>query len=253
MLVRIKNICSMKKRLFYLLVLLLILSCKSYLYNVALDSLGVYDDEINLSSIHSVKRDVVFFPMRHIGTELYYADIKSKVDSLKSQGYYFYLEQVLGDKEKDSTQRKFKKLIGLPNTKEGYTENIDSILGKKFKGKKEIVNQPSYKDLGVDSTLSKRVDVDVKYIIDFYEKNYKEIILEPCDFETTLYEVTVCDDKDYKMTKEVREDVITNSRNLVVINQILADTILPKIAVIYGENHIKGIKEGLLKEGYTEN
>lgn len=244
----------MKNLSFYLTVFLLfsLVGCKNLLLNTALESQGVYDESILLYELQKKDKKIVFFPIRHIGTELFYKDITGKIDSLRSQGYYFYLEQVLGDKEKDTIVRKFKKISGLPYTKEGYTENLDSILGKKFKARKEITNQPSYLDLGLDSTFSKRVDVDFEYIIDYYENNYKEIVLEPCDFETTLYELTVCDDKDFKMSNEIREDVIVNSRNQVLINEILTDT-LTKIAVIYGKNHYKGIKEGLLKEGYVEN
>lgn len=240
----------MKRKAIYFLISLLMLGCKSYLYNVALESMGIYDDTINLSSMRTDKNDIVFFPMRHIGTEPYYADVQSKVDSLNKKGYYFYFELIEGDINDDTLLRKFKKINGLAYNQNGYTDNIDSLFKNKFKAKKTILSQPSYKDLGVDSISSKRVDVNHEDIISYYEEKYNTIVLEPCDFETSLYEETTCNDE--KLSKEVRQDIIVNFRNQVVINEIISSS-KPKIAVIYGENHIRGIKEGLLKEGYIEN
>jgi len=165
----------MKKKVSYLFLSLLMLSCKSYLYNVALENIGIYDDKINLSSLSMNKKEVVFFSVHHIGTELYYDDIKSKVDSLNKKGYFFYLELVQGNVDDDTVLRKFKKINSLAFTQNGYTDNIDSLFKNKFKAKKTILSQPPYKELGVDSSFSKRVDVTLEDII---EKALKKVSLK---------------------------------------------------------------------------
>ena len=98
--------------------------------------------------------------------------------------------------------------------------------------------------------LVKFVDVTIEDIVVYYENKYSKILLEPCDFETTLFQVSTCEDE--KMNKEIRQDVILNYRNQVVIKEIISDP-KKKIAIIYGKGHYEGIKEGLIKEGYTEN
>ena len=232
------------------LLLILFVSCKATLFNLALEKTGVYDDSISLSKMSNDEREIIFFPIHHIGTELFYVDVKNKVDSLENIGYYFYLEKVGADKKRDTILRKFKKINGLAFNQNGYTDNIDSLFKSKFKAKKDITNQPTYKKLGVDSISSKVVDVTIGNIITYYENKYHKILLEPCDFETTLFEESTCEDK--KMNKEIRQDVIVNYRNQVVIKEIISDP-KKKIAIIYGKDHYEGIKEGLIKEGYTEN
>ena len=145
----------MKKTILIFLISISFINCKSALFNLALEKTGVYDDSVPLSKMSNSEKEIVFFPMHHIGTELFYTDVKNKVDSLENIGYYFYLESVKGDLQKDTIMRKFKKIKGMAFSKNGYTDNIDSLFENKFKFKKDITNQPSYKKLGVDSISSK--------------------------------------------------------------------------------------------------
>lgn len=244
------NMTHHKKILFYGLIILTSVACKSALYNLGLERLGVYEDKITLKQLQTIDKEIVFFPIIHVGTELMYQDISYKIDSLNKLDYYFYLEGVQAEKKSDSVLRKYKKMIGSPLVKQGYIENIDSLFNSKFKAKKPIVNQPTYEKLGINTKYSRNVDVIFSDIINYYEDQYGEIILEPCDFETDLFSETTCKN-DTGLTKEIKDNVIINFRNRNVLKEILADT-LTKIAIIYGKAHYEGIKEGLLNEGYTE-
>ena len=85
-------------------------------------------------------------------------------------------------------------------------------------------------------------------IINYYENKYQPIILEPCDYEVSLYEVPKCP---LTLKKEIRDDIILNFRNNHVLENLSKEK-RQKIAIIYGKGHLKGITEGLLKMGYTE-
>ena len=192
--------------------------------------------------------DVVFFPMHHIGTELFYNDVSEKVDSLQRIGYFVYWEKVHSE-EKDTILRKYRKITGVPSYKSGYKNLIDSILGKNsIKLKKKIINQPSYWDLGVDSVKSKNVDATLSQMVTYYENKYGIVQLKKCDFETSPYEETSC--KDNKVKKELRDDFIVYYRNTIVLREIDNET-RNKIAIIYGENHLQGMGKGLIERGFS--
>ncbi|WAC03720.1 hypothetical protein N7U66_09990 [Lacinutrix neustonica] len=134
----------------------------------------------------------------------------------------------------------------MPTFKNGYKGWMDSII--KVKLKKNLVNQPSYNVLGLDSTNSKNVDVSLRAMIQYYETNFKKIILEPCDFETSIFEESSC--RESKKDKVFKEEVIIKYRNTNIVNNLKKDT-LSKIAIIYGADHFTGIKEQLLSIGYN--
>jgi len=124
---------------------------------------------------------------------------------------------------------------------------MDSILIKgKVKLKKKIINQPTYKEIGLDTTNSINVDVTLSEIISYYEREYGVIELNPCDFETTIYEETTCYSYSKIMNKKKKNDVLINFRNRHVVKTLLLEK-RSKIVIIYGKTHIKGIKEELQK------
>lgn len=239
-----------KRVYIFLIPLIFLMGCKRVLFNISLEKVGVYEDKIKLQQVQRSGQKIVFFPMIHIGTELKYKDIALKIDSLEKIGFTFYLESIEADIKNDSILRKYKKITGLALNKGGYTDNIDSLFKGKFKPKKEIISQPSYPELGVDSLKGRVVDRTLSDLISYYENNYGKIILEECDFKTSLFEKTICNDK--KIVDSVKYDYKTHYRNVRVIQEILQDT-ASNIAIIYGKNHIKGIKEELLENGFLEN
>ena len=228
---------------------MVMLGCKNTLYNIGLNKLGVYDETLSLEKIESIKKEVVFFPMIHIGTEPFYKNISLKIDSLKMLGFVFYLENVEVDINSDSLLRKYKKISGIAFNQNGYTDNIDSLFKNKFKPKKKIISQPSYNTLGIDSTFGRVVDRTLKDLITYYEINNGEIILEDCDFQTSIFEKSICNDP--KISQDITNDYRIDYRNKKVVQEILSDT-SNKVAVIYGKKHIKGITDLLIENGYKK-
>ncbi|MFC4634784.1 hypothetical protein ACFO3O_12755 [Dokdonia ponticola] len=242
----------MNKSFYILLSLLLLTSCKSKLINIYLENQGVYDKHVSLHHLQNEKeKEIIFIPLFHIGTQEFYNDISSKIDSLDKQGFYFYYELVEVTNN-DTILRKHKKISGKPYGKTGNLDIINSLSNGKFKPKEKIISQPNYSSLGLNKLNSKNVDITLEEIVYLYEKKLGKIFLEPCDYETTLYELTVCNDIITKKNKEVLTDLRLNYRNQVVIKEIISDS-RQKIVIIYGKGHYEGIKEGLLKEGYIEN
>ncbi|MDN3678586.1 hypothetical protein QWY90_14820 [Flavobacterium paronense] len=231
------------------LTLFSLLSCTSFKVNLAFKMLGLYDDNVELSKFTNGEKEVVFFPMHHLGTKLFYDDVKTKIDSLKKIGYFFYTEEVKGIKNDSTTLRKSIKLTGIPFSRNnaGYRHYFDSIYKGKVKFKKEIFDQPSPGKLALDGSNTKTVDVTLKEMIDYYESKYGEIKLEPCDFEKSLYEKTNCKYK--PMEKKVREDLYIGFRNKNILKTFFNDS-HKKIAFIYGADHLIGIREELLKQGF---
>lgn len=231
------------------LTLFSLLSCTSFKVNLAFKIKGVYDDDVKLSKVTNEEKEVIFIPMHHLGTKLFYDDVKTKIDSLKKIGYFFYTEEVKGNKKDSITVRKSIKLTGIPFSRNnaGYKHFFDSIYKGKVKYKKEIFDQPSPSKFGLDESNSKTVDVTLKEMIDYYESKYGEIKLEPCDFEKSFYEKPSCKHK--PAGEKVRDDVYLDFRNRNVIKTLFNDD-HKKVAIIYGAEHFRGIREELLKKGF---
>lgn len=238
-----------KMKILIYLTLFSLLSCTSFKVNLAFKLMGVYDDNIQLSKVTNEEKEVIFFPMHHLGTAPFYNDVKTKIDSLKKIGYFFYTEEVKGNKKDSITVRKSIKLTGIPFSRNnaGYKHFFDSIYNGKVKFKKEILDQPSPSKFGLDESNSKTADVTLKEMIDYYESKYGEIKLEPCDFEKSFYEKPNCKYKPAE--KKVVDDVYINFRNKNIIKTLLVDN-HKKVAIIYGAEHFKGIREELLKQGF---
>ena len=234
------------KKIIFLGLILFCFNCKSFLYNTAFEKIGAYDERVSVEKVVLNKKEVVFVPMVHLGTELFYQDVTRKVDSLREKGFVFYYENTKADIKQDTILRKTRKIRGIPISKNGYKGSIDSILGN-IKLKKKLINQPPYEDLGLKADFSKNVDASLKEMIDFYEAKYGEIILNDCDFSTTIYEKTTC--KDEKIEDEILDDMVINFRNTIVVNEVIKD-VSNKIAILYGKRHFIGIKDSLLKEGF---
>jgi hypothetical protein len=245
----------MKLQHFFRLLLIasLFYGCRVQLVNIALQSIGIFEDRVKLTKLVKDANEVTFIPMHHAGTEKFYADVKKKVDSLEQEDYFIYWEKIKSeDKDSiimDTLSRKFRKITGVFQFKNDFAGVLDSITKNKFhKLKKTLINQPSYWELGVDSLHSRNVDATVSQMIAYHEKKYGVVVLETCDFETKLSQINSCERKHDKV---ISNDIIVNFRNQIILTEIDKE-IKNKIAIIYGENHFKGIKEGLIERGYQE-
>src|SRR5690606_39028608 len=155
----------MKKKHLFLILFTTLLSCKNTLYNIALERVGAYDENVTIEKVTLDKKEVVFVPMVHLSTELFYQDVTKKVDSLKENGYVFYYELIKSDITQDTILRKIRKIRKIPYSKNGYKGVFDSVLGD-IKFKKKVINQPSYKDLGLKPEFSKNVDANFKEMVE---------------------------------------------------------------------------------------
>ncbi|WP_225034793.1 hypothetical protein [Winogradskyella sp. SM1960] len=238
------------KKISLLFLLITCISCKGIIFNTALKKYGAYDEKIELIKLKSDSKEVIFFPMIHVGTKNLYEDIKYKIDSLNQKGYYFYYENVIAHKKEDTILRKVRKLRNIPFSENGYTGSIDSLLKKKFKFKlkKELVNQPSNKELGLDSLNSRNVDTTLKDMVNYYEEKYEVIHLEPCDFETSIFQESTCENK--LKDKKKYDDTVVEFRNQIVVNEVAKEAKV-KIAIIYGKGHFSGILNGLKETDNT--
>ena len=236
----------MKKKYLILFLFIALFSCKSTLYNIALERIGAYDEKVSIETITHNNKQVVFLPMVHLSTELFYQDVVKKVDSLKKDGFVFYYEHIKAEISQDTILRKVRKIRGVPYSKNGYKGVFDSVLGD-IKFKKKLINQPSYNDLGLMPSYSKNIDATLKEMVAFYETKYEEIILDACDFEAGIYETTKCEDK--KIDKLILDDMVINFRNTIVVNEVIKDE-NKKIAILYGKRHFIGIKKELLNKGF---
>ena len=68
------------KILIYLTVFILF-GCTTFKVNLAFKLLGLYDDNIKLSKVTNDEKEVIFFPMHHLGTKLFYDDVNSGIIS----------------------------------------------------------------------------------------------------------------------------------------------------------------------------
>jgi len=221
------------------------------LVNMALGTIGIYDEDVAVYQFKDSSKRIVFIPMKHLAPENFYNNVAKHVDSLKRNNFIFFTEQVNADRANDTIIRKFRKITGIPLSQKGYKFQIDSLINidGKVKFKKKLVDQPKYKQLGIDDQININTDVTLKEMVDYYEFKYGKINLEACDFETEYYKETICDEK--KISNSKYSELIVDFRNLNVLKHIDTNT-NTKIAIIYGENHFEGIEKGLLARGYKK-
>lgn len=247
------NVCAVSKPMYMKKVLCLILfvtitSCANYVVDSAFKQMGIYEDYAKVDKLVNDKKEVVFIPMHHFGTKSFYNDVNKKVDSLENLGFQFYTEGTNTYMNDTITLLKLRKLTEVPFSKNqiNHLEAFNVYYNGKIKYKKELVVQPSYKILGIDSLKGRNVDVTSKDMIHYYESKYGELILEDCDYKTPLNEKPTCKSA---VSKKQVDDAILHFRNAYVIEEVQKDT-HQKIAIIYGAKHFIGIREELLKLGY---
>lgn len=230
----------MKFRILLSIALLAVLttSCMS----LALSVMGINKKESAYSVYTDSTKTLVYIPMKHIGPGEFYANVTRRVDSLQKEGYIVFMESVrvtdsLTTQQKDTLKRKVRKLTGVTLGKEGYIDTVNNrLMGRSFKNRRGLINQPVYSKLGVDTLTGRIEDVPMNYLIAEYERQHGPIILNECDFTTPF------EDK-YKCGRENRSDA--NAMILQYRNQQRADAIMAekhtKIAVLYGAAHEIGL------------
>lgn len=202
-----------------------------------LEEAGFYDNKIKIIENKIGEKTVVSFPMKHAGTQKFYNDIRNKIDSLKNQGYYFLFEQVQVDGKDELVRKKLKKITGniTLSGEKGYVKLLKEygvIM------KEELIDQPSYNDLGLDSLTSRRLDVSGADIVNYFEQTYGEIKLNKCEIETPVLAKDTCKGKVLK--KKNTADAIVSYRDKMIAEGIIKEN-HTKVALLYGEGHLPGI------------
>lgn len=189
--------------------------------------------------------------MHHIGKEIFYTDVKHKLDSLSEKDYVVYFEGVrLGPvkdtMQKDTIYRKSRKITGVDFftalSNKGYIDTIkNTLLGKKTKyiSKYKLINQPRSLIPTSDTLRFKPLDANFVQLIAACENKYGVIMLDKYDYETNFGEKYK-----FKKNRELYEYFLTGFRNILISDKILNDS-NKKIILLYGTKHFDGILENL--------
>lgn len=150
----------MKTYYYYFLLLFFCNSCKNYLATTSIKYAKAYDDKETLHLVNYKDKRIVFLPMHHLGTALFYNDVKNKIDSLTNENYYFLYEKMSADTIEERDVRKFRKILKSPISKDASYVKQYQTLYPNIKYEKPLMDQPSYEGLGLTVENSKRADVD---------------------------------------------------------------------------------------------
>lgn len=232
----------MRNLLLLIVITATLTSCKSSLVNYAFEAKGIYDKEVSLKEFSFKEKEIVFLPMHHIVRQEFYDDVRTKLDSLRDEGFVFFYESVKGKPTDSLDYYKFRKILHFSVTKDGYMDAMEELLPK-MKFKYDLVNQPTAEDFGLIGEDSFNVDIDFMSIINNVEE-IKEIILEDCDLENHYTEKYLCKDK-FLSNKE-KDKIVVEDRDAHLVQEIKKSK-YSKIAVIYGKAHLKGVKKLLLE------
>lgn len=217
---------------------LFIISCNSILV-----SLITKKDIISNILIYENKTGnrIVFLPVVHIGKDEYFKSIKFHVDSLRKKKYLILHEGVITKNSNDTIRKKFRKVAGfnLSNYKDVENKSIPKALKNK-----KYTHQTFENNGIIDGDIN--VDYSLDSLIYFYEKNYKEIRLNDCDYETSLSSKYSCKDKvvhsKYYLLNTIRNDKVKK-----IVNKYK----LQNVVLIYGKGHRYMFHADFTDNGYT--
>lgn len=190
---------------------------------------------------------IVAFSMVHIHEPEYYKNIKDSVLSLKAKGYKVYYEGVTLNDNTDSLTvdtlvRKFRKVLGFQMFSEkGYLDPDNKSIPKYFKKKKFVMQR--LENVGIDTITDIHADMSLNQLFTTYEKEYGEIELENCDFETPFIEEYDCETtgSSFDFLQSIRDDHLA---------EMIENSEHKKIIIMYGAAHHKFLYPSLIKQGY---
>lgn len=234
--------------LFLLLIVISTTSCSSSAMHFYLKRYGIYDENTSVQVYTNLNKTIAYIPMKHIGPKQFYQNVTNKVDSLQTEGYIVFLEGTLIDsinltkEQQDTVMLKMRWMTGIALNKRGYLDTVNgTLMGIPFKNKKGIINQPRYKKLGIDTIKDRLVDVKMNLLVDEYESKYGKIILEECDYSTSI-------DQDIYKCHTIDQDkydyIVMHYRNKKLAESIMNEN-HNKIAILYGAKHEIGMFEEL--------
>lgn len=235
---------SKKFPLYLLIVLLCFCSCGS----IGLAMAGADRETVDLEVYRQPQKNktLVFVPMLHIGKPVFYEDVKKKLDSLRSEGFVIFYENVKFDRKKysreelDTLNRKIRKLLGFYFT--NYKDSTNLSLSKSFFNDKYVLQTKARTGI---TEKDLKVDLPLDRLVQLYEKEFGKIMLAPCDFDTPLK-------AEYNCKTLSSEYVRHTARNEFILKQIRKAP-YKKIALVYGKSHFRFFQAVLSEqEGFVE-
>lgn len=232
----------MKKRLILSLAILTIISASCTPLVLSLITKSTVNKDVLTYRNISTHHKITYIPTVHLGKKGYYRSIQTIVDSLRKKKYIILYEGINTRKQpNDTIQRKFRKVVGFHLTSRKNQKN--KSFPKVFKSDKYIgqLQQP----LGIRRQTDINADLRLDTLISIFEKEYKEIVLSSCDFNTPLLEEYNCKDSvkysSYPLLITIRNEHLFN-----VINKHRNEDLV----IIYGKGHKFMLHAFLIKNGY---
>ncbi|MDM1294038.1 hypothetical protein HX021_06985 [Sphingobacterium sp. N143] len=221
--------------------------------SLLVQSTGVLRDASRKFELRNGARSVLYIPMRHLGTRVYYDQIQHAVDSLQKAGYVVFYEsiayQVDSAAERDLYDRKFRKLtgnrLGLQQCIEtpGDTSRILRAPMYRKLGQR-IISQPDYSFFLVNYETAVKADIPKNRLLDDFEYLYGEIKLEPCDYDTPLNEPYGCKPIKASLKNRFDKEFVMRKREENLAS-LVADAPQQKILILFGTSHFKGFLRNL--------
>lgn len=241
------EICGpMKKLLLILSLLLPAITGYADATDWILKQKGLLDEKAELKMIQWNDKSIAFIGMMHLGKKSFYEDVKRMVDSLQKEGYTVFYEGSFRRRQRKELDTvcalKCRKLTGLDATR-FYSETVPFQAQI---AKHQLVDQPDYPDLGVIEEQSVSADLGLKELITAYEKEYRVIELDECDYKSPLGTKYTCSPMGFGKKVTFQQDFIIDKRNAYVAETIKSST-HNKIVVLYGKAHYRGIRKLLKK------
>lgn len=240
------------KKVMLLLLIIIATSCTSMLLNSALKDIGAFDDKVTMDSLSNGEKEVAFINMHHVGREEFYRDAAFKIDSLQNLDYMVFYESVIEEKNtdsivKDHNERKIRKILGF--IPEEHLDTVNNrLFGKyKYSGTYDLINQPDYHRMNVDTTTAVKADVSLNTLIEAFEKKHAQIELNNCDMDLSLSSTSYnCERASKSVQKAFMDEFIMDFRN-AHLAKLIHHQKRPKIAVIFGKAHLSGMVVELRK------
>lgn len=199
---------------------------------------NMYNKDVESQKYLFGDKTIIFVPLIHFGQKTFYNSLTDSIKNWKTDGFTVFYEQI-DSKGMDSTKLNLCRLKWRKiNGGSGTTRKDFERLKEMFKNK---IVQPEYYQLGIDST---DINADIRFdeLIDKYEQVYGEVRIDSCDYTTPFDSIYHCSEP----LKQNLTPIVVEYRNEELSKRIIT-TELTKIVVIYGMNHMKGIKK-ILKQ-----
>ena len=240
----------MKQIISLLFVLITLVACDT---SLMVQSTGVLRDASRKFELRNGDRRIIYIPMRHLGTRVYYDQVQAAVDSLQKSGYVVFYEsiayQVDSAAQRDLYDRKFRKLtgnrLGLQQCIEtpGDTSRVLRAPLYRKLGQR-IITQPDYSFFLVDYGTAVNADIPKNKLLDDFEYRYGAIQLDACDYDTPLSAPYTCKPIKTALRNKFDKEFVMQQREENLAS-LVADAPQQKILILFGTSHFKGFLRNL--------